>query len=78
MILLGLRQYAIISSVRLYGTHSNCDPLGSRLWNWCKQHQEQQSAAWAWHHEGRNFVGAALFFSSPLERPFASLVINTQ
>jgi len=42
------------------------------------QRQEQQSAAWAWHHEWRNFTGAALFFSLSLKQPFASLVIKTQ
>jgi len=42
------------------------------------QRQEQQSAAWVWHHEWRNFAGAAKFFSALLEQPFASLIINTQ
>jgi len=32
----------------------------------CKQRQEQQSAARAWHHEWRNFSGAAPSFSLPL------------
>jgi len=50
----------------------------SMLRNGCKQQQEQQSAAWAWHHEWRNFAGANLFFSPSLEQPFASLIINTQ
>ncbi len=49
-----------------------------RLRNGCMQRQEQQSAAWAWHHEWRNFTGAALFFSLSLKQPFASLVIKTQ
>jgi len=48
----------------------------SRLRIGCKQQQEQQSAAWAWHHEWRNFAGAALFFSSSLEQPFASSSIH--
>ena len=30
----------------------------SRLRNGSKQRQEQQSAAWAWHYEWRNFAGA--------------------
>ncbi len=42
----------------------------SRLRNGCKQQQEQQSAAWAWHFKWRNFAGAALFFSPSLEQPF--------
>ncbi len=29
----------------------------SRLRNGCKQRQEQQSAAWAWHHEWRDIAG---------------------
>jgi len=42
----------------------------SRLGNGCKHQQEQQSAAWAWHHEWRNLAGAAFFFSLSLEQPF--------
>jgi len=42
----------------------------SRLRNGCKQQLEQQSAAWAWHQEWRNFAGAAHFFSPSLEQPF--------
>jgi len=49
----------------------------SRLRNGRKQGQEQRSAAWAWHHEWRNFAGAALFVSPSLEQPFASLIIKT-
>jgi len=50
----------------------------SRLRNGCKQRQEQQSAARAWHQEWRSFAGTALFSSPSLEQPFASLIINTQ
>jgi len=50
----------------------------SRLRNGRKQGQEQQSAAWAWHHEWRSFTGTALYVSPSLEQPFASLIIKTQ
>jgi len=42
-----------------------------------KQRQDQQNAAWAWHHKRRNYAFAALSFSpSSLEQPFASRITN--
>jgi len=41
---------------------ASCRSRGSRPREGCKQHQEQQSAAWAWHFKWGNFAGATPYF----------------